>query len=236
MRQIAADTGVMTAFVVWEPDGDGYRTMYLVARAGSSARSAVAQAAGRAVRGDAAGRGSLPGSDDADRTGGPDAGSRRLCARSGALADAARSRDHSLGGDDPGAAMAVVARTRAEENRIFVASAAAPSRFGGTLIADPNGRLLAVALDGEELCVAAEVNRALVAHQGTRAGDGRGAEPAAGDVRRHHAGHRLAVGRARRPERASPGRFVYTQGRSSSPLREVDHRDERTDHGQHGRR
>ena len=64
-------------------------------------------------------------------------------------------------GDDPGLAMAPVARTRAEENRIFVASAAAPSASGATLIADPNGRLLAVALDGQEICVAAEVNRAL---------------------------------------------------------------------------
>jgi predicted amidohydrolase len=63
--------------------------------------------------------------------------------------------------DAPGLAMAPVARTRAEENRVFVACAGEPTAHGAALVADPNGRTLAIALEGRELCVGAEVNRAL---------------------------------------------------------------------------
>jgi predicted amidohydrolase len=63
-------------------------------------------------------------------------------------------------GDDPALPMMPVARTRAEENRVFLACAAAPTTNGATLIADPNGRTLAVALEGRELAVGTEVNRA----------------------------------------------------------------------------
>ncbi len=65
-------------------------------------------------------------------------------------------------GDDPGTPMMpVVARCRAEENRVFVACAAAPTPNGAAMIVDPNGRVLAQALEGHELCVSADVNRAL---------------------------------------------------------------------------
>jgi predicted amidohydrolase len=64
-------------------------------------------------------------------------------------------------GDDPGGAALPFARTRAEENRIFVVCAAAPTASGGTAIVEPSGRVLAVALEGRDLAVGAEVNRAL---------------------------------------------------------------------------
>jgi predicted amidohydrolase len=63
--------------------------------------------------------------------------------------------------DDPVRVMAAVARCRADENRIFVAGAAAPTDAGATMIVDPAGRMLAVALEGAELAVSATVNRAL---------------------------------------------------------------------------
>jgi|CXWL01.1.fsa_nt_gi predicted amidohydrolase len=162
MRQIAADTGVMIAFVVWDPDGNGHRTMYLLGPRGviGAHRQSHKPPGGRFEK--------MPLGDEVcpvlttaiGRVG-------LMLAADGYVPEVARSlmlRGAEIilwSGDDPGLAMAPVARTRAEENRIFVASAAAPSASGATLIADPNGRLLAVALDGQELCVAAEVNRAL---------------------------------------------------------------------------
>jgi predicted amidohydrolase len=71
--------------------------------------------------------------------------------------------------DDPGwPMMRVIARARAEENRVFVLTAAAPSPGGATMIIDPNGRVLAEALEGRELSVAADMNPAL-SHQKRRA-------------------------------------------------------------------
>jgi predicted amidohydrolase len=64
-------------------------------------------------------------------------------------------------GDDPGLAMLPFARTRAEENRVFVVCAGGPTPTGATAIVEPSGRLLAVALEGRELSIGAEVNRAL---------------------------------------------------------------------------
>ena len=162
MRQLAADTGVMTAFVVWDPDGTGHRTMYLLGSRGviGAHRQSHKPPGERFEK--------MPLGDEVcpvlttaiGRVG-------LMLAADGYVPEVARSlmlRGAEIilwSGDDPGLAMAPVARTRAEENRIFVASAAAPSASGATLIADPNGRLLAVALDGQEICVAAEVNRAL---------------------------------------------------------------------------
>jgi predicted amidohydrolase len=51
-----------------------------------------------------------------------------------------------------------VARTRAEENRVYVAVASPPSSPGGaSAVIDPDGRILAVALAGRELVVGADV-------------------------------------------------------------------------------
>jgi predicted amidohydrolase len=64
-------------------------------------------------------------------------------------------------GDDPGLPMAPIARCRADENRVWVACAGAPTATGATMIVDPAGRPLATALEGAELAVSATVNRAL---------------------------------------------------------------------------
>jgi predicted amidohydrolase len=62
--------------------------------------------------------------------------------------------------DDPQTPLAPVVRSRADENRVFVACAAAPAQ-GATMIVDPAGRVLAQALQGRDLSVSATVNRAL---------------------------------------------------------------------------
>jgi predicted amidohydrolase len=71
-------------------------------------------------------------------------------------------------GDRSGPMMRTLARCRAEENRVYVIAAAAPGEHGATLIADPGGRVLQQALDGRELSIAADINRALT-HQKRRA-------------------------------------------------------------------
>ena len=54
-------------------------------------------------------------------------------------------------GDDPGSPMMpIVARCRAEENRVFLACAAAPTANGATMVVDPGGRVLAQALEGRD--------------------------------------------------------------------------------------
>jgi predicted amidohydrolase len=63
--------------------------------------------------------------------------------------------------DDAPPAFTQVARARADENRVFMAAAAAASPGGGTLVVDPTGRILAQALEGTEIAVSATVNRAL---------------------------------------------------------------------------
>jgi predicted amidohydrolase len=64
-------------------------------------------------------------------------------------------------GDDPAVPMAPVVRCRADENRVWLAYAGAPTATGATMIVDPAGRAQAVALEGAELAVSATVNRAL---------------------------------------------------------------------------
>jgi len=54
-----------------------------------------------------------------------------------------------------------IARSRADENRVFVACAGTPTARSGALIVDPSGRIIAEALEGRELSVSATVNRAL---------------------------------------------------------------------------
>ena len=63
--------------------------------------------------------------------------------------------------DDPPLAMQRFAQCRADENRFWLACAAAPTRNGAAMIVDPAGRVAAHALEGRELAVAAVVNRAL---------------------------------------------------------------------------
>lgn len=63
--------------------------------------------------------------------------------------------------DDPPAPLPDIVRCRADENRVFVACAAAPAAHGASMIVDPAGRVLAQAVEGRELSVSATVNRAL---------------------------------------------------------------------------
>jgi predicted amidohydrolase len=63
--------------------------------------------------------------------------------------------------DDPPFPMRVVGRARAEENRVFVACASAPTANGASMVVDPSGAVLAEALEGREIAAGATVNRAL---------------------------------------------------------------------------
>jgi len=54
-----------------------------------------------------------------------------------------------------------VARTRADENRVYLAVATAPTPEGGAYVVDPAGRVVASALAGREMACSAQVNRAL---------------------------------------------------------------------------
>jgi predicted amidohydrolase len=54
-----------------------------------------------------------------------------------------------------------VARCRADENRVYMAVAIAPTAEGGACVVDPTGRVLASALAGREMACSAQVNRAL---------------------------------------------------------------------------
>ncbi len=55
-----------------------------------------------------------------------------------------------------------VARSRADENRVYMAVATAPTAGGGaSVVVDPTGRVVASALAGREMACSAQVNRAL---------------------------------------------------------------------------
>jgi predicted amidohydrolase len=54
-----------------------------------------------------------------------------------------------------------MARCRADENRVYMAVAAAPTAEGGACVVDPTGRVVASALAGREMACSAQVNRAL---------------------------------------------------------------------------
>jgi len=54
-----------------------------------------------------------------------------------------------------------VARCRADENRVYLAVATAPTVEGGACVVDPTGRVVASALAGREMACSAQVNRAL---------------------------------------------------------------------------
>ena len=58
-------------------------------------------------------------------------------------------------------AVRALARTRASENRLYLAAAAGAGEAGGAYVVDPSGGLAAEALAGEALAVSADVHRAL---------------------------------------------------------------------------
>ncbi len=160
---IARDTGVMAAFTISEPDADGWRAMYLVGPEGviTKHRQTHKPLGPRFA--------TMPMGDEvADVAMTPIGRVGLMVAAEGFVPEIARSlmlRGAEFiiwCGDDPGSPMMrTVARCRAEENRIFVACAAAPTENGATAIYDPSGRELCVALEGRELVVSAGVNRVL---------------------------------------------------------------------------
>ncbi len=169
MTRIAADTGVCLAFTVSEPFADGYRAMYLVGPHGVIAKH-------RQTHKPPGPRfATMPLGDEVSPIVNTPIGRVGLMvAAEGMVPEVARSlmlRGAEIilwAADDPSLPMAMFARARAEENRVFVACTAAPTATGATMIVDPAGRPLATALEGRELAVAATVNRAL-AHLKQRA-------------------------------------------------------------------
>jgi predicted amidohydrolase len=162
MSEIAARSNVCVCFTVWEPDADGHRAMYLVGPRGVMAKHyQTHKPPGPRFE-------SMPMGDDVSPVANTPIGKVGLMlAAEGYVPEVARSlmlRGAEIllwAGDDPRGAMLPFVRTRAEENRVFVVCAAAPTASGATAIVEPSGRLLAVALEGRDLAVGAEVNRAL---------------------------------------------------------------------------
>lgn len=161
MRRIAADTGVFVTFTVSEPDADGWRAMYLVGPDGVLARHRQSH------KPPGARFETMPLGDEPCPVIETSLGRVGLMvAAEGFAPEVARSlmlRGAEIllwSADDPALAMAPVARTRADENRVFVACAAAPSATGATMIVAPSGAVLAEALEGRDLAVGAAVNRA----------------------------------------------------------------------------
>ncbi len=58
-------------------------------------------------------------------------------------------------------ALRALARTRAAENRLWLAASAGPEEAGGAYVVDPSGAVAAEALAGQSLAVAADVHRGL---------------------------------------------------------------------------
>jgi predicted amidohydrolase len=169
MQAIAADTGVCVAFTVSEPDAAGWRAMYLLGPGGVIAKHRQTH------KPPGARFETMPLGDEACPVVSTPAGRVGLLVAAEAYApEVARSlmlRGAEIllwASDDPALPMTPFARARAEENRVFLASAAAPTANGATMIVDPSGRLLATALEGRDLSISAEVNRAL-SHVKTRA-------------------------------------------------------------------
>ncbi len=196
VEAIARGTGVCVAFTVSEPDAEGWRAMYLVGPRGVMAKH-------RQTHKPPGPRfATMPLGDDVCPVVSTPIGRVGLMiAAEGFVPEVARSlmlrgAEFILwSGDDPGSPlMPVIARCRAEENRVFVACAAAPTPNGATMIVDPNGRPLAQALAGRELCVAADVNRAL-AHMKQRA-------PGTDIVRNRQPATYGAITRVTTPERS----------------------------------
>lgn len=163
MQQIAAGTGLLIGFTVSEGEaGTGKRAMYLVGPRGIIGKHHQTHKP-PGPRFETMPMGDVPCpviNTPVGRVG-------LMLAAEGNVPEVARSlmlRGAEIilwAGDDPAVAMAPIASSRADENRVFVASAAAPTATGATMIADPSGRPIAAALDGTEIAVSATVNRML---------------------------------------------------------------------------
>jgi predicted amidohydrolase len=162
MLSLARDTGICVAYVVWEPDGDGHRAIRLTGPDGilASHRQTHKPPGERFA--------TMPLGDVICPVVETPAGRLGLMlAAEAAVPEAARSlmlRGAEIllwASDDPRLPMIPFARARAEENRVFVACAGAPTANGAAAVVDPDGRVLAVALEGAELAVGADVNRGL---------------------------------------------------------------------------
>lgn len=163
MTAIAADSGVMVAFTVSEGDGgSGKRAMYLIGQRGVIAKHhQTHKPPGPRFE-------TMPMGDEPCAVVNTPLGRvGMMVAAEGNAPEVARSlmlRGAEIilwAGDDPAVPMASIARCRADENRVWVACAGAPTATGATMIVDPAGRPLATALEGAELAVSATVNRAL---------------------------------------------------------------------------
>lgn len=163
MLRIAADTGVMIAFVVSEGEaGSGKRAMHLVGPRGVIATHRQTHKP-PGPRFETMSLGDEPcvvANTPIGRVG-------MMVAAEAYVPEVARSlmlRGAEVllwASDDPSLPMAPIARCRAEENRVYVACAAAPTTTGASMVIDPSGRPLAVALESAELAVSATVNRAM---------------------------------------------------------------------------
>jgi len=163
MTRIAEETGVLVAFTVSEGDGgSGRRAMYL-----AGPRGVVAKHHQTHTPPGARFEGMPLGDEACPVVSTPFGRAGLMLAAEGYAPEVARSlmlRGAEVilwAADDPTLPMGPFARCRADENRVIVASAAAPSATGATAIVDPAGRVLAMALEGAELAVSATVNRAL---------------------------------------------------------------------------
>ncbi len=162
MLALSSETGVCIAFTVSEPDAGGWRAMYLLGPKGVLAKHRQTHK-GRGPR-----FATMPMGDEVCPVVHTPIGRVGLLAGTeGFVPEVARSlmlRGAEIllwSNDDPPRPMEMIARCRADENRVFVACAGAPTANGAAMIADPTGAILAIALAGRELAVAADINRSL---------------------------------------------------------------------------
>jgi predicted amidohydrolase len=159
MERVALDTGVCLAFTLWQLDGR--QAMYLAGPRGVIASHLLSHRYAAEGASPPLGDGVCPVvNTPLGRIG-------LMLDAEGFVPEVARSlmlRGAEIilwSAAEPPLPMAPFARARAEENRVFVACAAAPTAEGATMVVDPSGRPLATALEGRPLAVAAGVNRAL---------------------------------------------------------------------------
>lgn len=171
MTRIAADTSLCVAFAVSEGEaGSGPRAMYLLGPRGdvlASHRQSHKPPGPRFQ--------TMPlGDEPCPVVQTPLGRIGLMLAAEGFVPEVARSlmlRGAEIllwAADAPPRPMAAFCRARADENRVFVASASAATANGATMIVDATGGVLAQALEGRVLSVSATVNRAF-AHLKARA-------------------------------------------------------------------
>lgn len=163
MLRISSDTGMMLAFTVNEgAEGSGCRAMYLVGRDGVI----ITHRQSHKPPGEKFA--TMPMGDGLSPVVETNIGRvALLCGAEAFVPEVPRAlmlRGAEIllwSTDDPAISMAPVARCRADENRVFVACAGAPTATGAAMVVDPTGRVLAQALEGRELSVSAAVNAPL---------------------------------------------------------------------------